>query len=59
MARPLISARLVNELRAVSTKLESASLSRIKRLELLRRQAQLGDERDAAVEAARRASLDR
>lgn len=47
------------QLDKLAERLESVRLTRPKRLELLRQQAQLGDERDAAVKAARRAASDR
>jgi hypothetical protein len=59
MAEPQKRARREKELEAVSSKLDTAKLSQAKRMELLRRQAQLGDERDQAVRVARRAESDR
>ena len=54
-----ISASTRKELLTVATRLKSARLTMPQRLALLRRQAQLGDDRDAALDRARRDSLDR
>jgi hypothetical protein len=55
MRRPLDQSRVLKELAGVADKLAEAGLTREKRLALLRRQAQLGDLRDAIAERARRA----
>jgi hypothetical protein len=46
--------RIVKELDALSAKLDAPRLTGAARLELLRRQATLGDRRDEAIEARRR-----
>ena len=51
-------AAIKKQLQAVEEQLESNRATGQRRLALLRRQAQLGDERDAAVEKARRAARD-
>src|SRR3954452_5966557 len=53
---PALLDRVTKELAVVNAKLEAAPAHGSRRLELLRRQASLGDVRDAAVEAARRGS---
>lgn len=55
MPRPLTDAAIEKQLRSVQAQLASARCDGQQRLALLRRQAQLGDERDAAVLRARRA----
>jgi hypothetical protein len=50
--------KVIEELAAVNAKIEAGAPGDTKRLELLRRQATLGDARDAAVEAARRRASD-
>ncbi len=52
--RPLTEAAVLKQLKTVGDKLASKESGK-KRLELLRRQAALGDLRDAAAEKARRA----
>jgi hypothetical protein len=52
--RPLTDAAVLKQLKAVGEKL-AGKASGEERLALLRRQAQLGDQRDAAEEKARRA----
>ena len=59
MPRQPVSAAARKELANVDKKLEGNRLSQPDRLELLRRQAQLGDDRDAAIERARRAASER
>jgi hypothetical protein len=54
MQRPLDQSKLLKELAGVADKLADSSLTREKRLALLRRQARLGDLRDAIAERARR-----
>jgi hypothetical protein len=56
MRRLLDGSDLLNELAAVADKLASGDATGEKRLALLRRQAQLGDLRDALAERARRAA---
>jgi hypothetical protein len=51
--------KITKELASISAKLESQPAAGPRRLELLRRQATLGDLRDAELEAKRRASADR
>jgi hypothetical protein len=53
-ARPLTEAAVLKQLKAVGEKLAGKASGR-QRLALLRRQAELGDQRDAAAEKARRA----
>jgi hypothetical protein len=52
--RPLDSSALVKELEGVAAKLDDGSSTGKDRLALLRRQAELGDVRDAVDERARR-----
>lgn len=52
--RPLTDAAVLKQLKTVGEKL-AGKASGEERLALLRRQAQLGDQRDAAEEKARRA----
>jgi hypothetical protein len=47
----------VRELAAVNAKLAGPAITGRDRLELLRRQAELGDRRDAALDARRRAAI--
>ena len=54
MRRPLDSSALVKELEGVAAKLADGSSTGKARLALLRRQAELGDVRDAIDERARR-----
>jgi len=54
MPRVLNQANLLKEMAAVDEKLTADKLTPEKRLVLLRRQAQLGDLRDAIAERARR-----
>ena len=53
MARPLTDAAVLKQLKSVGEKI-AAKKSGKQRLELLRKQAELGDQRDAAEEKARR-----
>jgi hypothetical protein len=55
MRPALDQSKVLKELAGVADKLAEAGLTREKRLALLRRQAQLGDLRDAIAERARRA----
>jgi hypothetical protein len=55
MQRPLDQTELLTEIASVADRLDRAELSREERLALLRRQAQLGDLRDAIRERERRA----
>jgi hypothetical protein len=55
MQRPLDQSKVLKELAGVADKLADNALTREKRLALLRRQARLGDLRDAIAERARRA----
>lgn len=55
MRRPLDQSKVLKELAGVADKLADNGLTREKRLALLRRQARLGDLRDAIAERARRA----
>jgi hypothetical protein len=55
MQRTLDQTELVEELADVARKLDSGTLTGEERLALLRRQAQLGDLRDAIAERKRRA----
>lgn len=50
------SAVIIKELDRVGDKLAAKGLTRDKRMDLLRRQAQLGDLRDAIAQRARRAA---
>lgn len=59
MARPLTDAAVKKKLGEVHDKLANAKLTSEKRLALLRQQADLGDRRDAAVDAARRSQSSR
>lgn len=52
MARRLTEAAALKQLKTVSNKL-AGKVSGAQRLELLRRQAELGDQRDAAVDRTR------
>ncbi len=54
MARPLTEAAVLKQLKTVGEKLAGKANGK-QRLALLRRQAELGDRRDAAADAARRA----
>lgn len=54
MARTLDTSALVKELDGVAAKLRDASFVGKDRLALLRRQAELGDVRDAIADRARR-----
>ena len=54
MPRTLTQSAVIKELESVAAQLAAVKTSRLKRLELLRRQAQLGDLRDAVAERARR-----
>jgi hypothetical protein len=54
MRRTLTQSAVMKELESVAEQLAAVKTSRLKRLELLRRQAQLGDLRDAVAERARR-----
>ena len=56
MQRVLDKAEVLKELAAVGDKLADGEVTGEKRLVLLRRQAQLGDLRDALAERARRAA---
>jgi hypothetical protein len=56
MARPLNQSAVIKELDRVGDKLAAKGLAADKRMALLRRQAQLGDLRDAIAQRARRAS---
>jgi hypothetical protein len=56
MQRVLDQTNLSKQINAVADKLADRSLSTPKRLVLLRRQAQLGDLRDAIAKRARRAT---
>jgi hypothetical protein len=56
MARPLDQSAVVKELDRVADKLAAKGLTPEKRMALLRRQAQLGDLRDAIAQRARRAA---
>jgi hypothetical protein len=48
--------RILKELAAVRTQLDGQKVKGAARLQLLRRQAELGDRRDAALDAERRAA---
>jgi hypothetical protein len=52
--RPITDAAVLKQLKTVGEKLAGKASGK-ERLALLRRQAELGDQRDAAVEKARRA----
>lgn len=52
-------ANLKKQLKTVSEQLDTGTAKGKRRLALLRRQAELGDERDEAVVKARRAAQDR
>jgi hypothetical protein len=52
--RPLTEAAVLKQLKTVGEKI-AGKVSGEKRLALLRRQAELGDQRDAAADKARRA----
>jgi hypothetical protein len=54
MRKPLDTTRLLKELETVGEKLKSRGLTRDTRMALLRRQAELGDLRDAIALRARR-----
>jgi hypothetical protein len=54
MKRPLSDAGVLKELGKVGDRLAAAKVSRPQRLALLRKQAELGDRRDAAAKLARR-----
>jgi cell division protein FtsB len=56
MARPLNQSAVIKELDRVGDKLAAKGLAADKRMALLRRQAQLGDLRDAIAQRARRAA---
>jgi hypothetical protein len=56
MRRPLDLSNVLKELAGVGDKLAHGGLTGENRLALLRRQAQLGDLRDAITERARRAA---
>jgi cell division protein FtsB len=56
MARPLNQSAVIKELDRVGDKLAARGLAPEKRMALLRRQAQLGDLRDAIAQRARRAA---
>jgi hypothetical protein len=54
MRKPLDTTRLLKEQEVVGEKLASRTLTRERRMELLRRQAELGDLREAIAQRARR-----
>jgi hypothetical protein len=56
MRRVLDKADVLKELETVGDKLATSGLTTERRLDLLRRQAQLGDLRDALAQRARRAA---
>jgi len=56
MQPPVRLDKILKELDVVSAKLQGQRVSGAARLELLRRQAALGDRRDAALDAERRGS---
>jgi hypothetical protein len=56
MRKPLDTTRLLKELEAVGDKLAARGLKREQRMVLLRRQAELGDLRDAIALRARRSA---
>jgi hypothetical protein len=58
MAFSLTRAAVLKELAAASDKLAAPALPKDKRLALLRRQAELGDLRDALADRERRKSAD-
>jgi hypothetical protein len=53
--RPLTEAAVLKQLKTVGEKIAGKATGK-KRLELLRRQAELGDQRDAAADKKRRAA---
>jgi hypothetical protein len=57
MRSPLDRSHLLKELASVTDELANPELTREQRLALLRRQAALGDLRDAIAERARRAAM--
>ena len=57
MASSMTPSTVLKQLAGVSEKLDAPDLTRERRLDLLRRQAQLCDLRDAHVERLRRARL--
>lgn len=57
MPRPLTDAAALKQLKALSEKLANKAAGK-QRLAMLRRQAELGDQRDAAEKQARRADTD-
>jgi hypothetical protein len=56
MKKPLDTTRLLKELEVVGDKLAARGLKRDQRMALLRRQAELGDLRDAIAQRARRSA---
>jgi hypothetical protein len=56
MQRIFDRAAVMQEMAAVTAKLDSSGISREERLALLRRQAQLGDLRDAVAQRERRSA---
>jgi hypothetical protein len=56
MRRPLDQSALNKELKAIAAKLADGASTGEKRLALLRRQAELGDLRDAIAQRARRSA---
>jgi hypothetical protein len=58
MTRAQTAPNVKKQLLAVADKLEDQRVTGPRRLALLRKQAELGDARDAAVDKARRARLD-
>ena len=54
MQRSMTQAKLNKELAGVGDKLDAGRIAGEKRLDLLRKQAELGDMRDARLKAARR-----
>lgn len=59
MTQRRADAKLEKQLRTVEGQLAGVRAKGQRRLELLRKQAELGDERDAAAVRARRAARDR
>ena len=57
MARPLTDAAALKQLKELSAKIAKKGAGK-QRLEMLRRQAELGDQRDVAEKKARRADKD-
>lgn len=57
MATTSTRAQILQQMEKVSAQLESPKLSATQRMALLRRQAELGDLRDAFAERARRAEI--